>query len=459
VAKEYILHKKQSAALRLILRIGVAIAGYLGGKRSGKTITGAHFIIYMIQQRPHELGAICSPTSHHLTHTVLLEFKNVLTSYGIIQGKHYVVNVNPKDRFGYETKFPTDHHGVYSFWNGAQIQTFSTDSFFMGAEFVYISCDEIQQLTKATLDEIQLRMSGSHEPKTFYTFTPPKNNPDIEALVYGEDDNEPGTGTLKLVVGTTYDNEKNLPPNYIKEKEDTLDPLNFERDIMCRRVRMLGHPWLYSFDRNKHVSEEAVYNPYEMVYASLDFNNNPFVCLLSHRGVRNGKRYIHYFDHVELTPTMVVGKTYIEAMVEQIHQKTNYQYENNLYQVTGDATGSSQSILMRVGQNILTELQVHMNISSAQMHFNRSNPFNVDARDLMNAILANSHKPEKIEVLINPKNKGQIRDCERVQSKPDGKMVKDSRAVEEQRADWLDAMKYDMNTFNGDFLREVQSVA
>lgn len=448
MVKEFILHLKQTAVIALILTTGKRIVGFLSGKRGGKTICGSHFALKMLCDRPTELGAIFSPTSEQLTHFTLSEFKKVLQAHGLFQDQHYVVNINPKAKFGYDSRFPANHYGVWSFYWGAQVYTFSIESFFMGAEFGWAWGDEIQDMSKAQLDEVLIRMSGSSDPKTLYTFTPPRNNPDIEAMVYEPSSEDPGGGTLELIVGTTYDNANNLEPGYIKMLEDTLDPLTFQRDVLCRKVNMVGFPWLYAFDRKKHVSEEAVRRDNEMVYVSLDFNNNPFVAVLSHRGVRNGKRFIHYFDEIELTPSMVTGKTFIEAMVEQIWLRTPTQYKNNLYMVTGDATGRSQSIMMRVGDNIWTELVRTMRISTGQLRLAASNPLNANARELCNAIFAKYD-----EVLIHPRCKGLIRDCEYVQAKPDGTMVKDTRTKDDQRADFIDAMKYDLNAFNFDFMR------
>lgn len=448
---EYILHKKQVEALKLIEK--EPVCGYVGGIRSGKSVTGSHFAIKMIGERPNELGAIFSPTYPQLSQMTLKVFKEVLDSYGIFQDKHYVVNIHPKDKFGYESKFPSNHKGVWSFWNGAQVYTFSLESFYRGAEFGWGWGDEIQESIADDLHTVMGRMSGSSNPKTFYTYTPPRNNPDIDKITYGDNVDDAGTGTLPVIVGTTYDNSKNLPAEYIPMLESTYDPLTFQREVMCRRVTMVDFPWLYSFSRKVHVSGEAIYIPNEMVYVSLDFNNNPFVATLSHRGVKNGKRFIHYFNAVELTPSMVVNKTFIEAMGEAIWTRTPTQHKNNLYMVTGDATGRAQSIMVRVGENIWTELMRCMNIGTAQLRLSESNPLNSNARELCNAIFSNSEKPEGIEIRIHPSCTGLIRDCEQVQAKPDGTMVKDSRAKLEQRADWMDAMKYDLNAFNYDFLQ------
>lgn len=461
--KEFILHNKQALALASVFQPENNVFGFLSGKRGGKSICGSHFAFKLLCDRPQELGAIASPTSEQLTHFTLSEFKNVLSSYGLKQDEHYVVNINPKAKFGYDSKFPSNHYGVWSFYWGAQVYTFSIESFFMGAEFGWAWLDEIQNMSKAQLDEVLIRMSGSKSPKTFYTFTPPKDNPDIDKMVYGEDTDEPGTGTLKLVVGTTFDNQKNLEPTYLPMLENTLDPITFQRDVMCRRVPSTGFPWLYSFDKQKHVSAEAIYRAQEMVYVSFDFNNNPFVCLLSHRGVDpiKRKRYIHYFDEIELKPSMVKNRTFIQAMAEQIFMRTEFQQKHNLYMVTGDASGNHQQLTMRVGENVWTELVKEMRLGNGQLKVSASNMRHSNSRELCNGLLANSHKVDGIEVLINPKNKGQISDCEYVQAKSNGdrekretdKILKDSRAIQSQKADFLDAFRYDIHAFNGDYFR------
>jgi hypothetical protein len=48
--------------------------------------------------------------------------------------------------------------------------------------------------------------------------------------------------------------------------------------------------------------------------------------------------------------------------------------------------------------------------------------------------------------------KSAIFDLENVAPKPDGSIMKDSRSNESQRADVLDAVRYDLNAWNRDFI-------
>lgn len=439
---DFILHKKQKKALNLILTPLIRVCAYVGGIRSGKTIVGSHYALQMIIERPNELGGILANTNKQLTKATLKEFKGVLASYGLFEGVDYLVNKNPERLFSYTSKF-TDHSGVWSFWNGAQVFTFSLETQIRGVEFGWTWCDETQQASIDSLNVVLGRMSGSDNAKTFYTMTPPSANPDIDELIYGD-------AAIPTVFGTTYDNEKNLPEGYIETLARMYDKYTFAREVMCERVTMAGFNWLYSFDRNKHVSDKAIYNPNQLVYVSFDFNTNPYVCVLSHRGINpnTGKQYIHYFDSIELTPEMIQGKEYIQAIVDEVKARTPNQAKVNAYMITGDASGRSQSVLTKVGATAWSMVMDAFNISPSSIVVTGNNPTHVDSRVLCNSIFSNFP-----ELLIHPKNRHLIRDCEFAKAKPDGHRVKDSRANVLQQLDLLEAMVYDLSTFNGDWIK------
>jgi len=441
--KQFVLHKRQKEAIDLTK--DNPVVKYVGGIRGGKTITGSHFALENIYNRPNEVGAIFAPTHNVLAKMTLKEFKAVLASYGLIQDTHYVVGKRPDPYFGYKSKFPEDHSGIWSFMNGAQIMTFSLESFYRGAEFGWAWGDEIQSSSRDDLDTVLGRMSGSKKPRTLYTYTPPADNPEIDEITYGDK-------ALPGVFGTTYDNQKNLPEGYIEMLRSTMDELTFAREVLCERKPMSGLNWLYTFNRDKHTSESAVYQPNQIVYLSFDFNNNPFVCTLSHRGSIPGKRhgYIHYFGTVVLDPDKVVGRTYIEAICEAISINCPMQWRNKAFMVTGDASGGAQSVLKRVGENIWTDIVRGLGISARQLVLPKANPRHKDSRELCNAIFQNYD-----EVLINPECRELVRDCEFVKANPDGTIVKDNRKKVTQQADLLDALRYDLNAFSGDFIKRL----
>ena len=118
-----------------------------------------------------------------------------------------------------------------------------------------------------------------------------------------------------------------------------------------------------------------------------------------------------------------------------------------MYQVTGDTSGRSQNVLGKVGTTIWDKVVRTFGISLNQLHLNATNPTHQEARVLCNAMFSNYD-----EILIHPKNKELIRDCEFVKAKADGHRMKDNRSDVTQQSDLLDAMIYDLNMWNRDFI-------
>jgi hypothetical protein len=325
--------------------------------------------------------------------------------------------------------------------NGAQVITFSIETMIRGIELGWCWGDEVQDAAIDSLNIVMGRMSGAKFPRTLWTMTPPMDNPDIDELIWGEKQ-------IAHTIGTTYDNSANLPEGYIEQLEKTYDSLTFKREVLANRVTMSGLNWLYSFDRQKHVGGKATYDTSMPVYVSIDFNNNPFTAILAHRGRhQDGKQFIHYFDEITLTADHIQGKTFIEAMVEEIFRRTPAQVQNRLYFVTGDASGRQQSVIAKVGQNMWSEIVDRMRISTNNLLVPRSNPPHQESRRLCNSIFSNYD-----EILINPKCKVLIRDCEFVKALPDGGVDKGSRAKVDKRADALDCLRYDLHANNKQFI-------
>lgn len=443
------LHRKQWEAFQKSRLY--SISGYIGGIRSGKTIVGCEWARDNIYNRPNELGGIFSNTQKQLSKSTLKEFKGTLAAAGIFENIHYFVNKNPEKFFNYRSRF-TDHNGVWSFCNGAQIFTFSLETQIRGIELGWAFGDEIQDASIDNLRVVQGRMSGSKTPRTFYALTPPKSNPDIDDMVYNSD----GQLRENFVKGTTYDNKKNLEDSYF-EIIERWDDITFRREIMCERITIGESSFMYAFNRQRHVSPKAAYNEDQLVYVSIDFNNNPFVATLSHRGRdANGVRYIHYFDNISLKmDDMMYTKegveftnTYVTALVDEIKRRTPKQAARHNYLITGDAnTGRQSHILNKVGEKIWDELLKNFGNNHRIFKLFKSNPGHSESRHLCNSIFANYP-----EVLINPKCKELIRDLEFVKAKPDGSIIKDNRKDITQQADLLDALRYDLHAFNWDFV-------
>jgi hypothetical protein len=427
------LHPKQTKAFKATET--ERMVGYLGGIRSGKTITGAVFAMYMVAKFPEQIGIIAANTHKQLTKSTLKEFKGVLAESGIYEGDDYVMNKNPERFFsGVKSKFD-DHNGVISFCNGAQILTVSLEQQVRGIEAGWKWVDEFQDSKLEELRVLQGRMSGSENPRILYTGTPPKHNPEIEEFIWENPD-------LYLVTGTTFDNAENLPDSFF-ELLKNYDEYTYRREVLAQRVKIPGKQWMYAFNRDKHVSERAQYSETERVYVSFDFNVSPTVALLAHRG----ENYIHYFAEVLLTPTEVHEETFIRALAIKVAKLTPLQWKAKNYYITGDAAGKSQNVLGKVGMNAFTEIKEILQVPDRHFNVSGSNPLHVDSRELCNSILA--HHPE---ILIHPNCKNLILDLDNVAAKPDGGIMKDNRSDTYQRADLFDAFRYDLHAWNRDFI-------
>lgn len=438
MANKFVLHPKQ---LRTIIESQAEpLYAYVGGIRSGKTITGAHWALKNIIERPNEVGGIFSNNSPQLNRATLKEFIKVLNSYGFEEGKHFVSGKHPKPYFGTKSKFE-QHSMVWSFANGSQIIVFTLEQYFRGIELGWAWGDEVQDASLESLQVVRGRMSGSKQPRMLWTLTPPSSNPDLDELIYGAE-------KIPLTIGTTYDNAANLPASYIASLESAYDELTFKREVMAERVTTTGLNWLYAFDRRRHVSEKALYDPALPVYVSIDFNNSPFVATLAHRGYKDGKEFIHYFAEVAMLPTQVRSdQTMIEALVEHVHLLTPAQAEKANYFITGDASGRQQSVLTKVGRNMWTEIAHAFKVGANSLNVPKANPPHIESRRLCNSIFARFP-----EILINPSCKVLIRDCEFVAALPDGGVDKGNRTDQLKRADALDCLRYDLHANNRNWL-------
>lgn len=248
---------------------------------------------------------------------------------------------------------------------------------------------------------------------------------------------------------TSYECIAGIPLSSIDEIKSVMDEITQRQEIYAEFVDASGMKWLYTFDKDKHVSEKAEYEETKTVYIGFDFNVNPFACVLAQRGQReDGGRYIHYFDNIVITDKDVkLGETYIEAICRIIKHKTPLASKYNLYYVSGDRSGSNRNLTQKVGENTFTEISRALGISENHFNLARSNPLYVDSHALCNSIF--SKHPE---ILIHPRCEELIRDCSSAMADSDHSLVKGNRNDPIQQLDVFDGMRYDLHAWDSDFI-------
>lgn len=459
--KDLILYPKQLTAVKTTSRLTIFVSGIRGGKTVG---AGAHFAIKRIIEQPTVKGLIFSNTVKQLNLSTLHEFMKVLAFYDMYEGEQYVTNKNPERYFGYKSMFD-EHRGVWSFRNGAQLLTYSLESAIRGTEFGWAWGDEVQDAKKEQLD-IQLgRMSGSANPNTLYTLTPPKSNPDVNEMVFPQEQDEMDDDTeddnvmqltqvakqvfhdpdkdITYIYGSTYDNEENLPEGYIPMLKSIYDPITFNREVMGEEATNVTNRFTYAFEK-RHISRNAIYREGQIVYLSFDFNVDPGTCIVWQQGIERGVPWIHYIDE------FVVEDANVYKMCERIYSK----YGHNQMMATGDASSRKREFSQRSNLiNTWTIIKKELKLSDSQMVL-VPNPKVADNRILCNSILANHP-----DIIFNPVMKHTIRDLRFVQVDPYGQMIKKDRKNIHQRADLLDCFRYSLNTFHSTFIERARRKA
>jgi hypothetical protein len=225
---------------------------------------------------------------------------------------------------------------------------------------------------------------------------------------------------------TTYDN-----PFILKEEIDsaraTLDDLYFRCEFLAEDVDLTGMAWAFAFDPARHIGQPEL-NPSEMLYLSFDFNRNPICCSV-----------IQWYDEcIRVIETIKLSNSDIYQLCTYIRST----YPNMLYLVTGDATGSNLSALVRDNLNYYIVIQKELNLSPNQILVPKANPRLEDNQVLINALLS-----RYCVTIHETKAKGLIYDMQSVRMLPDGSIDKRDRDKPEQQADALDTFRYFCNTF------------
>lgn len=408
---------------------------FVGGVGCGKSVTGAGFAMANIYYHPHTPGLIFANTNKQLSQATLHRFMAVMAGpprYWI-KNVHYIIDKNPEPYFGYPSLFP-DHAGIWSFANGAQVQTFSLESAVRGIEVGWAWGDEVQDASIQDLEIVLARLRGGDRPRVLYTMTPPRRNPDIENMIYGDN-------AIPKVTATTYDNRANLPDGYIEMLEQMYDPLTFQREVMGQQVQTTGKAYAYAFDKSRHVSDKAIYNPNRVIILVFDFNKDPFVCLAVQHGRNSNGPFIHVVDEISLP----------DADIYQMCEVVRSKFPDNIFkrsiEISGDPTGRNRNIYDKKNRNAYQIIIDELRLGKGYLHIPAITS-NQDDRVLFNSIL--DRHPE---ILINPRCKNFIRDLQFVRVDNYGEIIKRNRKDETQQADLLDAGKYYFQAYHADFIR------
>ena len=242
---------------------------------------------------------------------------------------------------------------------------------------------------------------------------------------------------------SSYDNPI-LSHDEIKLLEDEialLDHSMVRQEIYGEFVDMCAvNPFMTQYNASKHESKEIAFDCNKQLLISIDFNLNPFSCIFFHIWKDKTGDHFHVFDE------LAIQNGSIPQMIEQIKFRYSAQLPN--CRLTGDAMGKKREISERDNASYYLQLQRGLGLRDSQLQL-PANPTHENSRADCNYVLY--HYPD---FKINPeKCSGTCRDMKIVQCDAFGKIIKANRKEVSQQFDLGDCMRYAINTFLWDWIK------
>lgn len=240
---------------------------------------------------------------------------------------------------------------------------------------------------------------------------------------------------------TTYDNPT-IPKDEIDLAKITLNKLYFDCEYMALDVDLVAMPFAYNFNKSLHVTKTTI-NPNVPFRFVQDFNVDPMANIMCQIWRDNTGHHIHFHREIALfnqgTPEIIeVVKT----------KYTPLQLATALW--TGDATARKRTVEQTIkGTEHLHSWKLIDNAFrlGQRLQVPRGNPPVASTRELMNYILA-VHPDVKFDESMSIT----IGEMLYTQVDNDGDLIKRDRNKPEERADFLDCIRYAFSTWLFDFI-------
>ena len=299
--------------------------------------------------------------------------------------------------------------------------------------------EEATELSEADFDQVDLRLRGetSNYKQIILTFNPIDENHWLKKRFF---DNKPDNCTT---LKTTFKDNHFIDDEYrvVLEQKASVSPNLY-------RIYYLGEwgkedvkrPYCYNFNLDKHVSSTAIYQPNRPIIFSLDFNVEPFVATCSHQWRDHLGEHKHWFKELVIENNGDVPE--MCDLMENTFGKVAL--ANALF--TGDAMQRKREITQRDNIDAWRIIDRRFNLGK-RLKVPRANPSVRDNRFLLNT-LCSFHPDMK----LNPEMKLSIFQLQYTEVDEEGDLIKKNRSDLKQRADALDAIRYDCNVFLHDYL-------
>ncbi len=312
--REIELSAPQYEILTSTKELNLFLAGVGSGKSHLMGVKSANYIINF----PKAVGLICANTYSQLSASTLSRIFAVWAQYyNLHEDIHFVVDKQPPSNYKRLYEPLKSYKNVISFSNGARVFLASLERYqsIDGLEVTWAMMDETKDTREEALKETifaRLRAKGiwkasngdlyDHKPEgnddvkgfnPLDVFTSPakvswlndmfyihKNLTEIKKSIFSKTDFYVGEfEDRKVVIASTYHNERNLPENYIASRRLVWDSTPGLTDMLiyASPVGKTGGEYYAHFDRDIHVVSGLKFDPDMPVHTCWDFNVVPYM--------------------------------------------------------------------------------------------------------------------------------------------------------------------------------------
>lgn len=240
---------------------------------------------------------------------------------------------------------------------------------------------------------------------------------------------------------TDYDDNEYCPPERKAKNVSTTEGDDYLYHVYIKGYwgnKKIERPFAFAYDESKHVAETS-FNPLTQTIVVVDFNIDPFCANVYNIWKKDGISHCHQVDEIE-----VKGGT-INELSNRVKSIVGSSI-SSLY-LSGDAMGNNRTIGNIDNKSLFQRLIEELKINSRQLRI-VPNPGHSTSREDVNYFL--QHYPD---FKIGEHCTGTRRDMRVVQIDLYGSIIKRNRKDEAQRADFIDNVRYLVNTF---FKQEIE---
>lgn len=403
-----------------------------GSAGGGKSFFGCTWQIARRITYPGTRGFIGRETFTGLQDSTMKTYFQILQNWGYKSGVHFSYNA--------QQHTITYKNGSEQHFRHMAYQPSDPDyNRFGSTEYTDGFIDEAPEVDKRAAQVLYSRMRYKHveyglTPSLLYT-----GNPGDHWIKYDfvqDEYGEPITPAAhrKTILFTIKDNpDKAFAEAYAKTLEHLDD---YDRDRLLHgdwnAKKNILRPFAHAYDEKIHVADTK-HNPMAMTMVLVDFNVDPYCANIFNAWKDENGSHCHQVDEIEF------NNGTIQEMAERIKSSVG-QSVYSMY-LGGDAMGNNRTIGNRDNKSLFAQLVAALGINSRQLKI-VANPGHGTSRTDVNYFLKNYP-----DFKVGKHCTGTRRDLRSVEVDAYGSIMKKNRKDESQRADFLDNVRYLVNTF------------